>query len=318
MSGNSNWTKEANQYFVGDFQKTTLGNSDFFQNRAVEITYYGYRYYDANVGRWINRDPIGERGGFNLYGFVYNNALFWYDVLGREPQAPEPEVPGIGEPQVGNPNAKPKPMDPKLCKKRRVARKELLDEIKKNNGGEFKCASPCEKITIIIKLPNPCKRLIADAESGHAGIGVGSEFWDIGPSTGMGGPAEPWWDDNVGGGANNLDNVMDSVGRDGRGAYDILAVEWCVCEGKANQIKDYWEEVYAMIDRGDLDFNLCNGLTCSSAISGSLTGLVGPQIDQYLPSLRTPTGLLNRVKKFKHRCGANKGKPANIRALSNE
>lgn len=25
------------------------------------VFYYGYRYYDAETGRWLNRDPIGER-----------------------------------------------------------------------------------------------------------------------------------------------------------------------------------------------------------------------------------------------------------------
>ena len=50
--------------------------------------YYGYRFYDANLQRWINRDPLGERGfellrghwarslttdGPNEYLFVYND-----------------------------------------------------------------------------------------------------------------------------------------------------------------------------------------------------------------------------------------------------
>jgi RHS repeat-associated protein len=46
------------------------------------IHYYGYRYYDPNTGRWPSRDPIGERGGVNLYGFLNNNALTKYDLLG--------------------------------------------------------------------------------------------------------------------------------------------------------------------------------------------------------------------------------------------
>ena len=29
-------------------------------------------YYDPGVQRWINRDPVGERGGRNLYGFTAN------------------------------------------------------------------------------------------------------------------------------------------------------------------------------------------------------------------------------------------------------
>jgi RHS repeat-associated protein len=46
---------------------------------------YGYRHYNPLTGRWISRDPIGERGGANLYGFVYNNPLYWIDILGKDP-----------------------------------------------------------------------------------------------------------------------------------------------------------------------------------------------------------------------------------------
>ena len=34
--------------------------------------YYGMRFYDPSVGRWISRDPLGEEGGLNLYGFAGN------------------------------------------------------------------------------------------------------------------------------------------------------------------------------------------------------------------------------------------------------
>jgi RHS repeat-associated protein len=47
---------------------------------------YLYRDYDAASGRWPSRDPIGEEGGINLYGFCYNDSYGWYDYLGREPQ----------------------------------------------------------------------------------------------------------------------------------------------------------------------------------------------------------------------------------------
>lgn len=43
---------------------------------------YGYRYYDPMTGRWPSRDPIGENGGVNLYGFVGNNGLNQLDYLG--------------------------------------------------------------------------------------------------------------------------------------------------------------------------------------------------------------------------------------------
>ncbi len=44
---------------------------------------YGYRYYDAENGRWLSRDPIGERGGLNVYGMTDNDPINSIDVLGR-------------------------------------------------------------------------------------------------------------------------------------------------------------------------------------------------------------------------------------------
>jgi len=53
------------------------------QDQVTGLLYYGYRYYDPVTGRWPSRDPIGERGGLNLYGFVYNNPNSWIDVHGQ-------------------------------------------------------------------------------------------------------------------------------------------------------------------------------------------------------------------------------------------
>jgi len=46
--------------------------------------YYLYRYYDPLTGRWPNRDPIEERGGINLYGFVKNEQIDKIDRLGMQ------------------------------------------------------------------------------------------------------------------------------------------------------------------------------------------------------------------------------------------
>jgi uncharacterized protein RhaS with RHS repeats len=49
------------------------------------LLYYVLRYYDANLQRWINRDPIGEKGSVNLYQFVRNSTLATADAYGECP-----------------------------------------------------------------------------------------------------------------------------------------------------------------------------------------------------------------------------------------
>jgi RHS repeat-associated protein len=43
---------------------------------------YGFRFYDPNLSRWLNHDPIGEAGGINLYGFVGNCPIGLIDYYG--------------------------------------------------------------------------------------------------------------------------------------------------------------------------------------------------------------------------------------------
>ena len=50
--------------------------------KTMGVTYYGYRYYDPLTGRWPSRDPIGDRGGKNLYGFAGNDGVDKWDYLG--------------------------------------------------------------------------------------------------------------------------------------------------------------------------------------------------------------------------------------------
>ena len=47
--------------------------------------YYGRRFYSPKLMRWITRDPIGEEGGVNLYGFCHNAAVSVVDLLGNVP-----------------------------------------------------------------------------------------------------------------------------------------------------------------------------------------------------------------------------------------
>ena len=52
--------------------------------KPVHVADYLYRYMDPLTGRWPSRDPIGEKGGMNLYGFVGNDGSTKIDLLGLE------------------------------------------------------------------------------------------------------------------------------------------------------------------------------------------------------------------------------------------
>jgi RHS repeat-associated protein len=55
-----------------------------YQDRETGLVCYGFRYYAPEWGRWLSRDPIGERGGMNLYGMVGNDPVNFIDYLGLD------------------------------------------------------------------------------------------------------------------------------------------------------------------------------------------------------------------------------------------
>ncbi len=59
-----------------------LRYSTKYHDLETGLVYFGRRYYHPGLGRWLSRDPIGERGGFNIYGFVRSNPMQFVDPLG--------------------------------------------------------------------------------------------------------------------------------------------------------------------------------------------------------------------------------------------
>src|SRR5208283_3413322 len=45
-----------------------------YQDDESDVLYYGYRYLSSSRGAWLNRDPLEEDGGANLYAFIKNCA----------------------------------------------------------------------------------------------------------------------------------------------------------------------------------------------------------------------------------------------------
>src|SRR5260370_9700816 len=82
----------------------TLASANVYRFSSKEIHansgmyYYGYRFYDPNLQRWINRDPLDEAGfdklpgtfhpftssltdGDNLYLFLLNNRICYVEAF---------------------------------------------------------------------------------------------------------------------------------------------------------------------------------------------------------------------------------------------
>jgi RHS repeat-associated protein len=59
-----------------------------FTDDESGLVYYGARFYSPTLGRFINRDPIEEQGGLNLYGFSGNDSVNRVDYLGFQDLVP--------------------------------------------------------------------------------------------------------------------------------------------------------------------------------------------------------------------------------------
>ena len=71
-----------------EFKESRIGNVRLFTGREYDeeigLYYYRARYYSADLGRFISRDPIGTADNINLYTYVGNSPVGFVDPMGRE------------------------------------------------------------------------------------------------------------------------------------------------------------------------------------------------------------------------------------------
>ncbi|MEX2580443.1 MAG: RHS repeat-associated core domain-containing protein [Verrucomicrobiales bacterium] len=67
-------------------EEAEFGFTGHFYDAASELHLTLLRAYDADLGRWLSADPLGERGGLNLYGYVGNDPVNGWDPFGLEVQ----------------------------------------------------------------------------------------------------------------------------------------------------------------------------------------------------------------------------------------
>jgi len=64
------------------------------------LGYWGYRWYSPKLGRWVNRDPIGEKGGMSLYEYVKSAPTHRWDPAGLISPFPTLLIQGVSGPDL--------------------------------------------------------------------------------------------------------------------------------------------------------------------------------------------------------------------------
>ena len=130
-------------------------------------------FYHPGTGRWLSRDPIGERGGLNRYGFIGNTPVSHIDRLGLAVL--------FGGPGAGMaPNIPTEPPTPKdgafSVPSGNDSQKNLFDKIAKDSADEWTRANTAQEMFAFMQRltkDNCCIRNLTF--SGHGwGPGAGN------------------------------------------------------------------------------------------------------------------------------------------------
>ena len=278
-------------------------------------------------------DPIGERGGFNLYGMVNNSPINYVDYLGLDWYNPftwsESSSTWYNPFSWGN--GAPVELSPEFY--------SLNHDGSFAAGNRFQYESnttldkDCGKIDILIKLPKGDEpdKLARKGMGGHTGISINGQFYDYGPDTEnatgrvepgdgvvVGIPGYMWYDNPLYGIWNPkvvkspddilFDDILYAIPHLASGKK-VYVITMFVCPSQAKLIEDYWKNLYS-----DTGVYSALGLQCTTSVMQSLErGGVYSE-----PSFTwSPEGFLNHLKTgvLKNTCGKNKGQSAKIKQI---
>jgi RHS repeat-associated protein len=77
---------------VGTFDQPYQFSTKMYDSQLGHVK-YEFRTYDPKIAKWMTRDPLGEEGGINLYGFVGGNPANYFDPHGLAAATPVPAGP---------------------------------------------------------------------------------------------------------------------------------------------------------------------------------------------------------------------------------
>ena len=279
---------------------------------CLSLVQPAWAYYNPSTGRWLNRDPIGERGGPNLTAFVANRPISRSDALGLRTD-----------------------LNPRDLRQYKICRRANLNERLTQGGvgpGDYK-QDCCQKITVIIKLPLcTAGGLEGKGMGGHTAVGIEDEFYDYGPDNNnrrgippakgnflTGVPGYQWWDnpgrwdgdysaDDIGL-SDVLGNIAD-LASERDAPLDVFKIEIAVSETEARDARAYWRALYS-----DLGTYSLLGDQCTTTVMKSLDRA---GIFERSPLTFKPIGFLRSLESATHTCGPNKGRRVRFEHINKE
>ncbi len=96
-----------------DYSKGSSDNANQFTGKEIDpesgLTYFGARYYNPIIGRWISKDPeigtIIDPKTLNRYVYVLNNPLKYHDPDGMRKMEYASKLPVLKKPEVWIPKS---------------------------------------------------------------------------------------------------------------------------------------------------------------------------------------------------------------------
>jgi len=68
--------------YVNFAEQNPLRYSTRYHEVTLNLHYYGYRHYSPRMQKWLSKEPLGEFASANLYSFVMNSPVTYFDKLG--------------------------------------------------------------------------------------------------------------------------------------------------------------------------------------------------------------------------------------------
>ena len=83
------WSADYKPFGEATITVSTITNNLRFPGQYFDaetgLNYNYFRDYNPIIGRYVERDPVGLKGGINLYAYVRSNPILFVDLLGLRP-----------------------------------------------------------------------------------------------------------------------------------------------------------------------------------------------------------------------------------------